>query len=434
MADQTENISNIEDIGERLDALLDALEQSSQEVAKVGASLGKPLDEIETAEAIQRGAMLDDSGRAIEAPASRAALEESEEAMEPAAADDKQAERAAEPLDDAEATADAESELDAAEMPEQRPEAQDISDGATEAEAASIPEPEFQPEPVAAAEAVDEPDAEPEDQPVAETGPEPEAVEETELDDGLLIEPERAEQQPERLGDIDGAPAGPSSLEDELDEELDALLASGMFEDPLVDMEGGESAAPLELPEEEPEPVAAGPNDSAIRKPNLPTDEAELIGELDEQLAALADAQLAEDAAEEPVPEPAPAAAPAPAESPAATRAEQAEPAKPEPVVQTRQLTPSKGGFKAAAARAAKKSRPVVSRGLQRAKVVAIAAAARANAPLQDKPQLKQIVGWVALVHAFYAMCLWAYVVMWHNPPPPAPKTTQPTLETSQSQ
>ncbi|MFI4881439.1 MAG: hypothetical protein ACIAQU_02515, partial [Phycisphaerales bacterium JB064] len=68
MADKTEDISSTEDIGERLDTLLNALEASSEEVAKASASLGKPLDEVETAEAISRGAMLDDSGRAIEQP------------------------------------------------------------------------------------------------------------------------------------------------------------------------------------------------------------------------------------------------------------------------------------------------------------------------------------------------------------------------------
>ena len=255
----------------------------------------------------------------------------------------------------------------------------------------------------------------------------------------MLIEPERAAAEGQ-AGDIDGAPAGPSSLEDELDEELESLLASGMFEDPLAEMDAGESAPPLDLPEEEPEPVSDQPADEQDRKPNLPTDEAELIGELDEQLAALADAQLAEDVAEEPAADPpresdqAAAAAATEADAPAtpAPRASQA-PA-PAPTVTTRPVSPAPGGFKAKAAVWVERSKPAVEKGVARARALAIAGATRANAPLQDKPHLKQVVGWVALVHVFYAVCLWAYVVLWHNPPPPAPAVAPPTLEAVQEQ
>ncbi|MFI4883468.1 MAG: hypothetical protein ACIAQU_12880, partial [Phycisphaerales bacterium JB064] len=290
------------------------------------------------------------------------------------------------------------------------------------------------------AEAESEPEPQPEAQPETEPEPDPvaEAVEEPVVDDGLLIEPEAAAPA-EPSGDIDGAPAGPADLEQQLDEELESLLASGMFEDPLAEMDANESAPPVEIPEEAAEePIADAPAEPEARKPNLPTDEDELIGELDDQLAALADAQLAETENAEPVVEtPAEPAAVEAAPKPAAEpepKAETPEPAKPEPTAVTKPVVPAKRGFKAAVARVVEKSTPVARKGLVRAQAMALAGATRANKPLKDKPHLKQIFGWVALVHVFYAVCLWAYVVLWHNPPPPAPKMAQPTLETVQGQ
>jgi len=386
MARQAEDISKIEDIGERLDALLDALETSSSEVARVGSALDTPITEL-----------------LAEEPAAKPH-------PEPASATPGPEPKPEQP--------EPESEAEAA--PEQaEPEPVEASEFQPVAEEAALDEPED-----AAAE---------EASPAIDTPSEPEAVIEedaTELDDGLLIEPESYQKKP--VDDIDGAPVGPLNLEEELDNELESLLASGVFEDPLAEMGVDESAEPLELPEEPlkadeaPEPVAEE------RTPNLPTDEAELIGELDEQLAALAEAQLAEPDLVEPVesskPEEAPAAEPAPVV--AAAPEAKAEPA-PEPEIVTKpiELAPTpKQGWQLHAERALRVAKPVAAKAMVRTGKLAVAGATRASAPFNDKPQVKQIIGWVGLVQAFLAGCVWAYLVLWHNPPAPPPQTPQPTI------
>lgn len=368
MAHHAEDISKIEDIGERLDALLDALEESSQEVARASASLD-------------------------------------EDAPPPP--------RPKQPTPEPQASAKTE--------PEARVEAAD------ETETTVADEP-----PAAAPEAIDEPQLQQDAEPV--------------LDDGLLIEPEHQTPAP-ASDDIDGAPVASEDLERELDEELASLLASGVFEDPVGEMGIDESADPVELPDEELDAEAEAellaPTAPPERTPNLPTDEAELIGELDEQLAALADAQLeADEPAPEPelpAPEPEPqiesapteAATPEPAPEPAAQATQQPEP-KPEPAVATpaAAVVPvvPKPKWRAAAERALVVTKPVVMRVASRTSTAMVTGARHASAPLDGKPQLKQIVGWVALVQAFLATCVWVYLALWHNPPQP-PTAPQPTLE-----
>lgn len=447
MADQTEDISSIEDIGERLDELLNALESSAQEIAQTGSSLDKPLDELGAAEAAsQSGAMLDDSGRVVQVPAEKPAEPEPEpepetasepepEAEAEVAQDDAQDAQAEEPsaesVDAVETEADAEASLD---VDDAEPEpVQEAPEPAEEAE----PDLEAEASLDEAAEALLQDSAV--DTPAMSEKPEPEP--EPEIDDGLLIEPEaRAPQQ--AVADIDGAPAGGSSLEAELDQELDSLLASGVFEDPLAQAGVDESATPVEIPDDvqpRADEPAESPEASGERKPNLPADEAELIGELDEQLAALADAELAEDNGPEPLPHEA-ATAPEPAEAASPDSSANAQDAgtsapadaQPTPQVVTRPAAPApagKGQWKLHAARSIERGKPHAERAWKRTRAAVIAGATRANAPLQARPELKQVMGWVALVHVFYAVCLWAYVVLWHNPPPPPAPTAQPTLE-----
>ena len=384
MGHQAEDILKIEDIGARLDALLDALETTSQEVAKVGTSLNVPLDELSALElANQPGAMVDDSGRAV-VPATRApATPEAEVAApdEPTASSDEEAVGIESVMEEA------------------------IASQSVEEPAGQVDQGEQERE---------------EDGPI--------------VDDGLLIEPE-AQRAASMTDDIDGAPAGPTSLEDELDEELEALLASGMFEDPLEEAGIDESAAPVVRAEEIPEPAGIEPpNDD--RKPNLPTDEAELIGELDEQLAALADMQLSDpeppQPATGPIEEPAPVA-PAPPE-PKASSSPPAEPkaAAPTPEVVTRPVEAPVGrsAWRGRAERTQAALRPLGERAWAQAQRAAISSATRMSAPLRDKPAVLQIVGWVGLVHLFMAACVWTYLLIWHNPPAPVPTTPQPRLET----
>ncbi len=383
MPRHAEDISKIEDIGQRLDALLDALETSSSEVARIGSDLDKPLEELLAEEP------------AAKAEASPAQSPESEvDAQEPEA----------EPV--------------AVDEVGPEPELEDaVLDNVVEQRAANVDS-----EPVDEA----EPGA------VDDTDPEPEAEAETEIDDGLLIEPETYAEASES-DDIDGAPVGPLSLEEELDEELESLLASGMFEDPLAEMGVDESAEQLELPEDPPPPVETAPEPASERKPNLPTDEAELIGELDEQLAALADAQLTEDEPPETEKASEPVEAPKvePRHAPAAVAPEvKPEPAG-EPEIVTKPVAPApvpKHGWKLHADRAWRVAKPAAETALVRTGKLAVAGATRASAPLKDKPQLKQIVGWVGLVQAFLAGCVWAYLMLWHNPPAPAAETPQPTI------
>lgn len=394
MGHQAEDISKIEDIGQRLDALLDALETSAQEVSKVGSSLDVPLDQLRAQElASKPGAMVDDSGRVIVPSSPRAG------AVSPAPP-----EGAPEALETGAAI-----ESPAVAIPEGQPEAQPE----VQAELESEPEPvdAFEPESVGV-------EAEEEDGPI--------------VDDGLLIEPE-AQRRAGFVDDIDGAPAGPTSLEDELDEELDALLSSGMFEDPLQEAGIDESAAPVVLAEEAPKPQVPAP-EPGERRPNLPTDEAELIGELDEQLAALAEMQLTEP--ESPEPARAPSDVPAEASAPRVSEPEARPPAKPvderpAPEVVTRPVAPptGRGAWRARADRAAVVLRPLGERALAGARRAAIAGATRSSAPLRDKPAMLQIVGWMGLVHLFMAACVWAYLLLWHNPPPPVPAAAQPTLQ-----
>ena len=427
MARQAEDISKIEDIGERLDALLDALDTSSSEVARVGSALDKPLAEL-----------------LAEEPAAK---------PEPTPAPQTPPESEAEP--EAEAEAEIEAEVAAVEA-----EPEPVAEIETAEEPEAVATPEIEREPAVEDAAPDEPNEldetdEPgapeeavasEPGPVEETPPEPEAEAEAEsepvadadateddaeLDDGLLIEPESYSSQP-APDDIDGAPVGPLNLEEELDEELESLLSTGAFEDPLAEMGVDESAEPLELPEESLIQPEAPPPEPEDRKPNLPTDEAELIGELDEQLAALADAQLAEPdlgepaQASEPVEEPVAELAPAVAAAPEA----KAEPA-PEPEIVTKPVAPApppKQGWKVHAERAFRVAKPVAEKAMARTGKLAVAGATRASAPLKDKPQVKQIIGWVGLVQAFLAGCVWTYLALWHNPPAPPAETPQPTI------
>jgi hypothetical protein len=358
MAHQAEDISKIEDIGERLDALLDALETSSNEVARIGSSLDTPLAELQA----------DASGTSPKPPT-------------------------------------------------------------------ASPSPD--PEPQAFQAPALEPDQETEPEPVMDSAPQPESegtdAEDTQIDDGLLIEPEFV-RQAEASQAIDNAPVGPLDLEEELDQELAALLESGVFEDPLAEMGVDESAEAIELPEEV-EPVATAPQPPQDRQPKLPTDEAELIGELDEQLAALADAQLAD--AEESHTSEADAPDPTELSEPEAESESEAEPTKPEPAPQvvTRPATPAprpKAGWRAHADALRAHAGPLAIRVMQSSRSAAIAASTRASAPLRDKPQLRQIVGWVGLVQAFLAACVWAYLALWHNPPAPAAQTPQPALEVAE--
>lgn len=425
MARQAEDISKIEDIGERLDALLDALDTSSSEVARVGSALDKPLAEL-----------------LAEEPAAK---------PEPTPAPQTPPEPEVEP--EAEAEAEIEAEVAAVEA-----EPEPVAEIETPEEPEAVATPEIEPEPAVEDAAPNEPDepAEPEQlealeeavasepEPVEETPPEPEAEAESEpvadadateddseLDDGLLIEPESYAGTAAN-DDIDGAPVGPLNLEEELDEELESLLSTGAFEDPLAEMGVDESAEPLELPEESLIKPEAPPPEPEDRTPNLPTDEAELIGELDEQLAALADAQLAEPDLGEPAeasePVEAPAAEPAPAA--AAAPEAKAEPT-PEPEIVTKPVAPAptpKQGWKLHAERAFRVAKPVAEKVMERTGKLAVAGATRASAPLKNKPQAKQIIGWVGLVQAFLAGCVWTYLALWHNPPAPPAETPQPTI------
>ncbi len=450
MADQTEDISSFEDIGQRLDDLLDALEVSAQEVAQTSANLGKSLDEIAAAEvASDANAVIGDGGVVVNAKKPEPTA--SSDPAPPTAADPSAAsERVADPESQAESESESEPKLES--EPEPEPEPVDQAGGETTYAPSVEPEAEAPPEPATgqpeagdaqvAEDAAAEQD-EPEPADPAKPAPtleydesfdEPTSEDESSIiDDGLLIEPESKAN----AENVDDAPVGPADLENELDEELDALLASGMFEDPLAEVGTDESATPIDLPEAEPEVEAsAEASKEEERKPNLPTDEAELIGELDEQLAALADAELDSDEEAEPALETPAASVDSPqateeSDQPveAAAAAPEAEPAaQPEPVAVAAKPVPA-AGWKATLARMVEQGRPVAERSWQRTQTAMIAGATRANAPLKDKPRLKQVVGWVALVHVFYAACLWSYVVLWHNPPAPQPATPQPTLE-----
>ncbi|MFI4917876.1 MAG: hypothetical protein ACIAS6_15385 [Phycisphaerales bacterium JB060] len=342
MAQHAEDISKIEDIGERLDALLDALEATSDEVARASIS------------------------------------------------DEPDDERATQPAD------------------------------------APV-----QPEP--------EPDAA--DQVAADDVAQPETADTTatRIDDGLMIEPE-PDSPAADVSDIDDAPVGPLDLEAELDEELAALLESGMFEDPVGEMGVDESAAQIDLPEDDDDAQAeaellAGPELAEERKPNPPSSESELIDELDEQLAALADSQLDGEVVPDDIPsqpqsvEPtSPSGEQPPAGKPAAPEPSTPE-AQPTPEVQSQPVRPpgdARPKWKASAQRIVVWVKPAVERAGRGAVVIA----RRASAPLDGRPELKQLVGWVALVQAFLAACVWIYVVVWHNPPAEPPSVPQPTLET----
>ena len=458
MADQTEDISSFEDIGQRLDDLLDALEVSAQEVAQTSANLGKSLDEIAAAEvASDANAVIGDGGVVVNAK-----KPEPTASSEPAPATAADSAAASERVADPDSQAEPESEPTLESEPEPQAEPVDQVGGETTDAPSVEPEAEAPPEPATeqpeagdaqVAEDAAEPPADSEDAAAEQDEPEPadpakpaptleydesfdEPTSEDEssiIDDGLLIEPESKAN----AENVDDAPVGPADLENELDEELDALLASRMFEDPLAEVGTDESATPIDLPEAEPDVEAsAEASKEEERKPNLPTDEAELIGELDEQLAALADAELDSDEEAEPALATPAASVDLPqtteeSDQPveAAAAAPEAEPAaQPEPVAVAAKPMPA-AGWKASLARMVEQGRPVAERSWQRTQAAMIVGATRANAPLKDKPRLKQVVGWVALVHVFYAACLWSYVVLCHNPPAPQPATPQPTLE-----
>lgn len=365
MAQHAEDISKIEDIGERLDALLDALEATSDEVARASTSMDEPA---------------------------------SEPANEPS---DEQASQPA--------------------------------DGP--ADAPVQPEPEPEPE---AGDRVDADEA---------AQPETEEAIATQIDDGLVIEPE-PDSPAADPSDIDDAPVGPLDLEAELDEELAALLESGMFEDPVGEMGVDESAVQVDLPDDDTDTQAEAEAEAELlapselaqeRKPNLPASEAELIDELDEQLAALADSQLdgevvPDDSADEP--RSAEPASPS-GEEPAAGEPAATEPstpgAQPAPEVVRQPATPAgkaRPKWRASAERIVVWCKPAAERAAQRAGRGAVIAARTVSAPLDGRPELKQLVGWVALVQAFLAACVWIYVAMWHNPPQEPPSVPQPTLKT----
>lgn len=420
MARQAEDISKIEDIGERLDALLDALDTSSSEVARVGSALDKPLAELLAEEP---------AARPESTPAPQTPPESEPEAEPEAEAEAEVAAVEAEPEPVAEIETPEEPEAVASPQPEPEPAVEDAATNELdETDEPEAPEEAVASEPEPVEETPPEPEAEAESEPVAEADA---TQDDTELDDGLLIEPE-SYAGTAATDDIDGAPVGPLNLEEELDEELESLLATGAFEDPLAEMGVDESAEPLELPEESLIKPEAPPPEPEDRKPNLPTDEAELIGELDEQLAALADAQLAEPDLGEPAEASEPAAAPAAEPAPAAAAAPEAkaEPT-PEPEIVTKPVAPApppKQGWKLHAERAFRVAKPVAEKVMERTGKLAVAGATRASAPLKDKPQVKQIIGWVGLVQAFLAGCVWTYLALWHNPPAPPAETPQPTI------
>ena len=495
MADQTQDISNEEDIGERLDALLNELETSTKEVAQTGASLEKSLDELAAAEAVSLGdGPLGDGGKAVKdsksakpkppAPSSEAS---GEQAVEEEAAAEQAASSDGEPEAEAETQAETatESEPETASETEPGSEAETEAESGPEAQAGSESEPQAtedeadRAKPEQAGTEQDEPEQDEPEQDEsqqadsehdAESGsPEPQAASpdgaeatpdasvsadaaepEPQTDDGLLIEPESLIAKP-ASEDVDEAPAGPTNLEEELDEELDALLASGMFEDPLEGLEADESAKPVDLPDDAQGESAQAKSDASAqgeeRKSSPPTDEAELIGELDEQLAALADAELAEGDGPSPVPE-APPHQPSVAVKAADVNqdskgedaegdgskdaaAQPAKTPKAAPARPAQKRTPAEraAAWKARLAVAVERLRPMAERAWAQGYQAAIQAATRANAPLKDRPHLKQVVGWVALVHVFYAACLWAYVVVWHDPSPPEATSVQPTIE-----
>lgn len=444
MADQTEDISSFEDIGERLDDLLDALEVSTQEVAQTGSSLDQSLDELAAAQVASQGdAVVGDSG-AVSPPASSKPTSdpkpEPEPESEPEPEAEVQHEDQAQPEPEAEAGSGSEPVAATEPEPEVAPSSPDSADDAEvhaepeePTDEADAPADNLQDEEPKATDPVPEPVGDDRKAPPTEDARPAKAQEDESalLDDGLLIEPEAKD----RAEDIDGAPAGPVDLEGELDEELDALLASGMFEDPLADLGPDESATPVDLPEPSEQSVESNDADAEEdRKANLPTDEAELIGELDEQLAALADSELNGTDEAEPAPEPEPAVASTTEASAARAEASpEAKPATAEPAAAAAPHAEPADGWKARLGAIVERSRPVVERSWARVHAAMIAGATRANAPLKDKPHLKQVVGWVALVHVFYAACLWAYVTLWHNPPMPPPTTQQPTLESTES-
>lgn len=392
MAHQAEDISKIEDIGERLDALLDALEESSEEVARASG----------TGDSTSPPKLRPSTLPSADSPSAEAEVDSEDSDVDPGAESVAQPDSLTEPEPEDAAVVDS--------IDEPEPEA--ASDSENEVVSADV-----------------EPEAEPE--------MEPESV----VDDGLLIEPEG--QAPPASDDIDGAPVGPVDLESELDEELASLLASGVFEDPVGEMGIDESADPVELPEDDAEASADSETLAPAvaderRKPNLPTEEAELIGELDEQLAALADAQLTAD--EDLAPEPEPSFESPGVEDEALDEPEQAEPApaqapaeQPEPVAEvvtapTAPAPTAKPRWRAIGERVIATVAPIAARVAERTGHAMVASAKRMSAPLDNKPQIKQIVGWVALVQAFLATCVWVYLALWHNPPEPK-STPQPTLE-----
>lgn len=437
MGQQAEDISKIEDIGERLDALLDALETSSQEVAKVGSSLNVPLDQLQAQElATQPGAVVDDSGRVQTANKKEAAPPEPVPEPVPGTTPQDVSESSSEAIPEAAPEPHPPTQVEE-EAPRQGPDAHDEGVSVSDVSSPESDDPSAEPEDRSSPS--EQPGTTERDENPAETVSQVDAPDNAErdegpiVDDGLLIEPEAGRASPQ-ADDIDGAPAGPATLEKELDEELEALLASGMFEDPLEEAGIDESAAPLDLPEEPAEPQAAEP-EAGERKPNLPTNETELIGELDEQLAALADMQLSDPELPAPGGAPSEPATPRPAPEPVAspeTPTEQpkpAAPAAPQVAPQPVKLPEGRPGWRGRLERAISVMRPHAQRAWAGAQRAAIAGATRASAPLRDKPAVLQVVGWVGLVHLFMAACVWMYLLMWHNPPPPPPATAQPALQ-----
>jgi len=519
MAHKASDIEQIEDVGERLDALLDALAETTDRVTRVARTIDAPDDPEELA--ADSNALVGDDGRrappAGQPPSPAADAADPAPAHAPADSGDPGAGEDGDGADAMAASGDAGGDVDTGGAVGGEEAVPDASEGTETAVGGGS---------LAAAEAVGDegPDAgvQRTDGALGDTGPTPAAdgasaddggasqasagapgggdsaggpagasgvLDDTPLDEselegsGLLIEPEdgsdAARSHPDAdlpagapaepgTGD-DGAPAGPADLEEALDEELEALLASGEFEDPLADAaESGQAAGETAVGSGD-----GGAASGAERRP--PDEEQELISELDDQLAALADQQLGDVAADDDQPTPAAASGAgfAASDGPrAGQRQDQSEPEiehpghageRPDGPGEPAQAgaadgdggggAPSAGGAAeavgsgagggSAAAKAAEalpagwrdraawawsRARPVVERASRRGISATLAGCERASRPLRDRPQVRQLVGWVALVQAFFAACVWLYLVLWHNPSPPPPERAQPEL------
>lgn len=388
MAANAEEIAQIEDISARLDALMDSVETASSKIAEVGRELdaGDPLP----------------SGQAPPAAPERPAKETHRAEPPPAAAE--------------------------------------VAAPETSGDAPPVDEP---PAADAARETTGEPGADGTDLEVALEAELDALLSSGEFEEPDAIEPDADAETPDAEvdaeADVDVPPGSPSPVEElDIDPPSDEELG-----DLLLGPEGRESAAGESIDGDAPAESGSPEADdaAAASRPPAADDEAELIGALDEQLAALADEQLAAaeipDLADAPPaaesPEPAAESHAEPAEdvAPGGVAAAAPEPAaradaQPAPAVVSAPSRPAKPRDRLVAAHAWLKPRAKAA--AARGRVLAIELSTRVSEPLRERPVLRQTIGWVALVQAFFGACVWAYLLLWHDPAPPPPKASQPDL------